>query len=117
MNAFKLYCFISAACLALGETWFVVMTDKYPPLWLDDYLAAAAMLVSASLWQRSYGPALTFACWAFVFGNLYAMLFTRLEPINPPDRPWALLAILTLWAAISTGLALVHVIKRSKLEN
>jgi len=111
---FYRYSFVSALALATGETWFVITTDKYAPLWLDDYFAATVMLISVALWRRSYGPALVLASWTFILGNLYAMLFTRLEPANPPDRPWMLVSILVIWALISSIAALVLMIKRSR---
>lgn len=114
-TGFKFYCIVSALLIIAGETWFVVTTDKYPPLWLDDYFIAGALLLSSRYWSKAYGPALALACWAFIAGNLYAMLFGRLEPINPPDRPWLLLAILVVWATVSSVIALYHVIQRSKL--
>ena len=116
MNAskFRTYSIISALALALGETWFVLTTDKYPPLWLDDYFAAAALLAAAYWFGKTYGPALLLASWTFVLGNLYAMLFTRLEPVNPPDRPWALLAVLVLWALASCVVALVLVVREDQ---
>ena len=118
MNAtvFRWYSLASALGMALGETWFVVTTDKYPPLWLDDYFAATAMLISVALWQRTYGPALVLASWTFVLGNLYAMLFTRLEPVNPPDRPWMLLAVLVVWALLSSIAAVLVMLKRSRSQ-
>lgn len=111
---FRWYSLASALGMALGETWFVVTTDKYAPLWLDDYCAAIAMLVSVALWRRTYGAALVLASWTFVLGNLYAMLFTRLEPANPADRPWLLLSVLVIWALLSSISALLVMIKRSR---
>ncbi len=69
------------------------------------------MLTAAALWRRPYGPALLLASWVFVLGNLYAMLFTRLEPLNPAGRPWKLLAVLVVWAAVSSLVALRHTIR------
>ena len=113
-TAFRWYSLASALGMAAGETWFVVTTDKYAPLWLDDYFAVIAMLISVYLWRHAYGPALLLASWTFVLGNLYAMLFTRLEPVNPPDRPWILLSVLVIWALISSVAALLSMIKRSR---
>jgi len=112
-NTFRVYSLVSAVGLILGESWFVFTTDKFAPLWLDDYAAAALMLAAVALWWRRYGPALVLASWMFILGNLYAMLFTRLEPVNPPDRPWKLLAVLVVWALLSSLVALRQVLKRS----
>lgn len=109
---FRVYSLLSAIGLFLGESWFVFTTDKYPPLWLDDYFASAAMLIAVYYANRHFGPALLLASWTLVLGNLYAMLFTRLEPLNPPDRPWILLAILTAWAFFSSVAALINVLKK-----
>lgn len=114
MKGFRLYCLLSAIGLIIGESWFVFMTDKFVPLWIDDYFIAGIMLVAVYYWSRNFGPALAFASWTFIFGNLYAMLFTRLEPINPEGRPWLLLAILVVWALISACLAFLQVVKASE---
>ena len=71
------------------------------------------MLAAVALWRRPWGPALGLAAWTFVLGNLYAMLFTRLEPVNPPGRPWKLLAVLVVWALLSSLAALRQVRRRS----
>ncbi|MCO4762557.1 MAG: hypothetical protein KC502_13685 [Myxococcales bacterium] len=107
---FRMYSAVSGIGLILGESWFVFTTDKFAPLWLDDYAAAGSLLAASLLWRRAYGPALLLASWAFIVGNLYAMLFTRLEPANPAGRPWMLLAALVVWAGLSTGVALRDVL-------
>ncbi|MBQ0760120.1 MAG: hypothetical protein KBT72_10735 [Zhongshania sp.] len=103
MDSFYRYSFIAAIGMLFGETYFVIATDKFAPLFLDDYFIAACMLwVTLGLRNHSKSDALLLACWVFVFANLYAMLFTRLEPLNPPDRPWRLLAILVIWSGASS---------------
>lgn len=111
---FRIYSLVSAVGLFLGESWFVLTTHKFPPLWLDDYFASMVMLIAVYYSNRQFGPALLLASWTLVLGNMYAMLFTRLEPINPPERPWMLLAVLTVWAFLSSVTALTNVVKDEK---
>lgn len=107
MEKFRYYSLISALCLILGESYFVVTTNKYAPLYFDDYLIASCLLlVTTRLHKSPAYPALLLGCWGFIFGNLYAMLFTRLEPLNTPGRPWKLLAVLVIWSGLSTFIAL-----------
>jgi hypothetical protein len=112
MKGFRLYSFISAIGIILGESYFIFTTNKFLPLWLDDYFIAMCMLFALYIKDAVASRALVFASWTFIFGNLYAMLFSRLEPINPEGRPWMLLAILVVWAFISSGVAFLHVIKK-----
>lgn len=103
VDGLLLYTTVCAAVLALGETLVVIMRGKYWPLSLDDYAAAAALL--AVSWARPHPLRLPLlaAVWAFATGNLYAMLFTRLDPATGTGERVALLAIATTLAA--TGLA------------
>ena len=114
MDSFYRYSLLAALGIVLGESYFVLTTDKFPPLYLDDYFIALCMCwVTTGLRHHPRADALLLACWVFVFGNFYAMLFTRLEPINPPDRPWMLLAILAAWSGLSSLWALRRLLRQS----
>lgn len=90
--------------MGIAETWVLVTTDKYWPLSLDDY-AGIAVLIFASICipiERRY-LWLT-VVYAVLAGNIYAMLFTRLDPIyGSGERIGGLMFIL---AYLSIGLAL-----------
>lgn len=114
-RAMRMYCLLSGVGIIIGETAFVVNNDKFPPLWIDDYVIAASMLAAVRLWDHPLRPAWVLANYAFLTGNIYAMLFARFEPVNPPDRPWKVLAAVLVWGAVSTALAAVHAARRASV--
>lgn len=87
------------ALLGIGETWVLATTDKYWPLSLDDY-AGLAVLLWCTLLLHGAGKYLGCAlAYAVMFGNLYAMLFTRLDPLHGSgERIGALIVLLALVA-------------------
>ncbi len=95
MNKFiKGYSLIFALALIIGETLVVLKTNKYWPLSLDDYIAAAA-LIAVIILAQSKEKMIMFlpVIWSFICGNLYAMLFTRLDPVTGSGERIALLVI------------------------
>ena len=72
---------ILSVLLIIGETVVLLKTDKYWPLSLDDYFAATCLIVFAWLSNNSRYLQYLVASWAFVLGNMYAMLFNRLDPV------------------------------------
>ena len=85
---------ILSVLLIIGETIVLLKTDKYWPLSIDDYFAASFLILIAYFSKNNkYIPYLV-AGWAFVLGNMYAMLFNRLDPVyGSGDRINLLIAI------------------------
>lgn len=107
-----IYSLVCALALFVGETLVVLKTNKYWPLSLDDYLAVLALLTCAYLFNRT-GKALgLIAVYAYVVGNLYAMLFTRLDPVHGSGERISLLVIALLIAGFGFLLSL-----KSELTN
>jgi len=67
--------------LIIGETLVLLNTDKFWPLSLDDYFAAIVLIVISMLSKENKYLPYLIAGWAFVLGNMYAMLFNRLDPV------------------------------------
>ncbi len=88
------YAVVVAFVLVVGETVILVRSKKYWPLSLDDYLACALLLISAFLFESITGVILMVCVWAFMTGNLYAMLFTRLDPVSGTRERISALAVL-----------------------
>jgi hypothetical protein len=106
------FAFIVALILTIGETVIVVRTTKYWPLSMDDYVACALLIYSACTLEQSLSQLLMLMTWAFMIGNLYAMLFTRLEPQGGSrERLGALtvMLLLSLVGAISTLILIVNI--------
>ena len=80
MEFLKYYALVVATLLTIGETLILIRTDKYWPLSLDDYLVCAVLFYSALTLDHPMSQVLMLIAWGFMVGNLYAMLFTRLDP-------------------------------------
>ena len=72
---------ILSVLLIVGETMVLLKTDKFWPLSLDDYFAAIFLIVFSMLSKKNKYLPYLIAGWAFVLGNMYAMLFNRLDPV------------------------------------
>ncbi|WP_281648849.1 hypothetical protein [Parendozoicomonas sp. Alg238-R29] len=111
------YALVFAAVLAVGETLVIFKTNKYWPLSLDDYLAVLTLAGLALASKKS--PrflALTPSVWAFVAGNLYAMLFTRLDPVHGSGERIGLLVV-ALSAAVAGFIGAVRVWHSNNTNN
>ncbi|KZK88595.1 hypothetical protein PsAD46_02553 [Pseudovibrio sp. Ad46] len=97
-----IYAVVLAVILSVGETLILIRTDKYWPLSIDDYLACSLLIFSALIFESAVGVALMLCAWAFMSGNLYAMLFTRLDPQTGTRERIPALSILL--GAVSIGL-------------
>ena len=76
----RVYVFVLCAVVVTGEALVLATTDKFWPQGMDELAFAAAMLALAA---RALSPArlmLMLGAWCFLFGSLYTMLFSRLDP-------------------------------------
>lgn len=83
----------------------MIRTNKYWPLSVDDYLACALLVYSACTLEQTLSQLLMLVAWSFMSGNLYAMLFTRMDPQGGSrERLGALtlMLLLSLVGAVST---------------
>ena len=101
-----IYSIVCALALFVGETLVVLNTNKYWPLSLDDYIAVIALMVSIYILNKRNNPLGLIAVYAYVVGNLYAMLFTRLDPVHGSGERTTLLVIALVIAAIGFILSL-----------
>ncbi len=95
------YSLIAAIALIAGETLVLVKTGKYLPLSIDDYLVAA--WIAACAWRLTPDrpdPSWLLAGWAFATGNLYAILFSRMDPTFGSGQRIGLVTIALLAAAV-----------------
>lgn len=93
-----------AIVLTIGETLVLVKTDKYWPLSVDDYAVCGLLAFSAFNLDSGFGLALMLLAWSFMAGNLYAMLFTRMDPHGGTRERLGALAVLMVCALIGAGL-------------
>ena len=102
-----------AVILIVGETLILVRTDKYWPLSLDDYLACLLLLYAAYSFEFLLGKVLMLIAWCFMAGNLYAMLFTRLDPITGTRERLGALAALLIAVSIGAFLTAITLLEIS----
>ena len=107
-----IYSVVCALALFAGETLVVLKTNKYWPLSLDDYIAVIALMASIYIFYKRDKALGLIAVYAYVVGNLYAMLFTRLDPVHGSGERITLLVIALSIAAIGFMLCL-----KSELSN
>lgn len=85
---------VAAVLMAIGETLVLVKTDKYWPLSLDDYLVCGALLYCGLTLEQISSQYLLLATWGFMAGNIYAMIFTRMDPNGGTRERLGLLSIM-----------------------
>lgn len=104
------FALVVAVVLTIGETLVLVKTDKYWPLSLDDYAVCGLLAFSAFNLSEVYGLVLMLLAWAFMAGNLYAMLFTRMDPNGGTRERLGALAVLLLCAIAGGAMTALELI-------
>lgn len=112
MEFLAIFALAISAFLTIGETLVLVKTDKYWPLSIDDYLVCALLAYSALTLSQALSPLLMLCAWAFMGGNLYAMLFTRMDPNGGSRERLTALAVLMLCAFAGVALTLQLIMER-----
>ncbi len=80
MDTLGYYTLAVATLLIIGETLVMIKTNKYWPLSLDDYAVCGLLLYGAFTMDQNLSLLIMIGAWCFMLGNLYAMLFTRMDP-------------------------------------
>ena len=106
MNKFvTYYSLLFALTLLVGESLVMINTQKYWPLGLDDFVAVAALLGAVFINARNSAPGYYLACWTFITGNIYAVLFMRLDPISGSGERIGLVSLVLVFALIGCVLS------------
>lgn len=108
------YSIICALSLLIGETLVVMNTNKYWPLSFDDYVAVCALGFAIRHYQKSQNALGLLIVYAYVMGNLYAMLFTRLDPIHGSGERITLLVVALSIAVLGFMLSALAQLKRPR---
>lgn len=98
-----LYARTLAAVIVVGEALVLARTDKYWPQGMDEFAFAAALMSLASRPLTEARLSLMLAAWCFLFGSLYTMLFSRLDPHGGSGERLA--GLVLLMAACVAGAA------------
>lgn len=94
LNFLGIFALVIAVVLTIGETLVLTRTNKYWPLSLDDYAVCLALGYSGLTLDKPLSQLIMLVAWAFMAGNLYAMLFTRMDPNGGTRERLAALAVL-----------------------
>jgi hypothetical protein len=111
-NFLPCYALGIAALLTIGETLVVLRTNKYWPLSLDDYLACGLLTYSALTFDQPLSPLLMLMTWGFMSGNLYAMLFTRMDPDGGSRERLPALALMLILSLVGATATLIHLLQQ-----
>lgn len=101
------YSGVVASIFLLGEILVALKTQKYWPLSADDYVVCSLLIIAGFNLEQTFAILLLVFSWAFLFGNLYAMLFYRLSPEGKKERI-LLLAMMLLLTFIGVVLSFSH---------
>ncbi len=104
------FALVIAVILTIGETLVLLKTDKYWPLSIDDYAVCALLAFSAFNLSTGLGLVLMLVAWTFMGGNLYAMLFTRMDPNGGTRERLGALAVLMLCAFVGASVTATEII-------
>lgn len=110
MEILPVYAIVVAVLLTVGETLVLVRTDKYWPLSVDDYLVCAVLAYTALTFDAPFSQGLMLVAWAFMAGNLYAMLFTRMDPKTGTRERLGALTVLMVAAMIGAAMTLTTIL-------
>lgn len=102
-----LYNWVFIIFMSIGETVVLVTTDKYWPLSLDDYVGIATLAYCTVFINTPARYIWMIVCYAAMAGNIYAMLFNRLDPIHGSGERILALIVVLLYLCIGLVLSIV----------
>ena len=95
-DALRIYTWVLCALVFAGETATLLLTDKYWPQGMDEFAFVACMLAITGCPLTSTRLTLMFGSWCFLFGSLYTMFFSRIDPHGGTgERLGGLLVLMT----------------------
>lgn len=103
LDFLTIFAVVVAILLTIGETLVLIRTDKYWPLSLDDYVVCLALAYSGFTLADPVSQLIMLLAWAFMAGNLYAMLFTRMDPNGGSRERLGALSVLFLASLAGIG--------------
>lgn len=101
LDPLRLYIWALCAIVFAGEAATLLLTDKYWPQGMDEFFFVACLLILSSRQLNAHRMFLIFGVWCFLFGSLYTMFFSRIDPHGGNGERLA--GLLILMAACATG--------------
>jgi len=96
---------LTAVALAVGETVVAVKYGKYWPLSADDYAVAALLVAGWHVTREARNRVFLVVPWALLAGNMWATLFTRMDPVHGSGDRLGLVAFVLGTAALGLAMA------------
>lgn len=94
LDPLRLYVWVLCTSVFAGEAATLLLTDKFWPQGMDEFLFVACMLSLTARPLTASRLTLMLGAWCFLFGSLYSMLFSRLDPHGGTGERLAGLVIL-----------------------
>ncbi len=99
----RIYVWVLCTVVVIGESLTLLLTQKYWPQGMDEFAFALTLLVLCARPLDTQRLSLMFGTWWFLFGSLYTMFFSRLDPHGGTGE--RLGGLLALMAACLVGAA------------
>lgn len=107
-NFLRYYSLAFSVALIIGEVIVMLSTEKYWPLSLDDFIGVAALLAAIVINLKHSAAGLYLASWTFITGNIYAVLFMRLDPVTGSGERIALVSLVLGASLVGCVLAFLN---------
>lgn len=82
LDPLRLYVWIVCVIVFTGESATLLLTNKFWPQGMDELFFVACLLILSVRPLNALRLTLMFGAWCFLFGSLYTMLFSRLDPVG-----------------------------------
>ncbi len=106
-RALVIYSWLFIVLMGIGETVVLMTTNKYWPLSLDDYLGMTALAYCTFFVKAPARYLWMIVCYAAMAGNIYAMLFNRLDPVYGSGERIIPLIVILVYLSVGLALSLV----------
>ena len=96
----RIYTWVLCTLIFVGEALTLLMTDKFWPQGMDEFMACASLLALTARPLTRQRLGLMMAPWWYLFGSTYTMFFSRIDYAHggQGERLGGLLAIMTICA-------------------
>lgn len=99
----RIYVWVLCTVVVIGESLTLLLTNKYWPQGLDELAFSLALFVLTSRPLDATRLTLMFGSFWFLFGSLYTMYFSRVDPSGGTGERLAGLLVLMASCLVGSG--------------